>query len=285
MAKKLEETSKEVERDFTGPRSMSRLLGLFGALSQARDGLSLADLNAVLDSPKSSLLNLLRPLVSEGYLLHSNGYYRLGPSIFRLSASVLAAWNFPKQIRPYMEELSSQTEETVLLGVSHWEAEVITYVEIINSHNPVRYQVPVGTTRPLYVTTAGRLLLAYTDKKRQDNYLKSVTFKLRTAASITRTYLKHELEKIRTEGLSYSQDIALQGVAAIAAPVFDANGSCVAALSIAGPTDRFNRDLESLKEAVKKVAARASGFAGGEYEQQLHQAALAAGQQPRASHR
>lgn len=254
------------EADVTGPRSLARLLRLFGVLSQTREGMSLAELNLALNTPKSSLLNLLRPLVSEGYLLHGNSTYRLGPSIFRLSAAVLAAWNFPKQIRPFMEEVHRRTSETVLLGVPHWEAEVITYVEIINSPHPVRYQIPVGTTRPLYVTTAGRLLLAYADRKWQTNYVASTNLKIKTAKPITRAFLKRELEQIRSDGLSYSEDAALKGLATVAAPVFNAEGRCVASLSIAGPTERFSRDLKSLKEIVKEVATRASGIVAVEYD-------------------
>lgn len=260
MVKKGEDAAGEVEKDVSGPRSLTRLLALFGVLSRAPEGKSLAELNVILDTPKSSLLNLLRPLVAEGFLLHGNGNYRLGPSIFRLSASVLAAWSFPKLIRPFLEELSLRTEETVLLGVLDREAECVTYVEIINSPHPVRYQIPVGTSRPLYATTAGRLLLAYTDKKWQDEYISSVAFKVKTAVPITRKYLKQEVAQIRQDGLSCSLDIALKGLSGVSAPVFGADGRCLAALNIAGPTERFRRDIESLKVIVKDVANKASGI-------------------------
>jgi IclR family transcriptional regulator, acetate operon repressor len=261
--KKSAETPAPAERDVTGPRSLTRLLGLFDVLSTASDGMSLAELNVTLESPKSSLLNLLRPLVAEGYLIHSNGTYRLGPSIFRLAASVMSAWNFPKMIRPFMEELSTRTGESVLLGVLNREAEVLTYVEIIDSPHPVRYQIPVGTTRPLYASSAGRLLLAYTDKAWRDSYLSSVQFKVRTATAVTRASLGRELERIRAEGVSCSLDAYMVGLAAVAAPVFDGDGRCVASLNIAGPTDRFRPELDALKAVVKEVAARASGAVGG----------------------
>ena len=251
------------ERDFAGPRSVTRLLGLFGVLSHAPEGMSLAELSVALDTPKSSLLNLLRPLVAEGYLIHGSGVYNLGPSIYRLSASVLSAWNFPKLIRPFMEELSQRTEETVLLSVLNREAEVMTYVEIIDSPHPVRYQIPVGTTRPIYASTAGRLLLAYADKPFRDEYLRSVAFKTKMAVPMTRTSLKQELERIRVEGLGWSIDTYTKGLSAIAAPVFDADGECVAALNIAGPSERFRADLGLLKAAVKEVADRASGVVVG----------------------
>jgi DNA-binding IclR family transcriptional regulator len=251
------------ERDVTGPRSLARLLGLFDVLSLMPNGMSLAELNVTLESPKSSLLNLLRPLVAEGYLIHSSGVYRLGPSIFRLAASVMSAWNFPKLIRPFMEELVERTSESALLSVLNREAEVLTYVEIVDSPHPVRYQIPVGTTRPIYASTAGRLLLAYTEKPWRDQYVNTVAFKLKTATPITRASLTRELDKIRSEGLSWSIDGFLPGLAAVAAPVFDGDGRCIASLNIAGPSDRFRNDLETLKATVRDVASRASGVVGG----------------------
>ena len=250
------------ERDASGPRSLTRLLGLFGVLSQAANGMTLAELSVALESPKSSLLNLLRPLVAEGYLTHGGGAYRLGPAIYRLSASVMSAWNFPSIIRPFMEELSVRTEETVLLGVMNPEAETLTYVEIIDSPHPIRYQIPVGTTRPLYASAAGRLLLAYSDKKWLDNYLASVVFKAKTAIPISRGALRQELDRIRAEGLSWSIDGYLKGLSAVAGPVFDATGRCVASLNIAGPSERFRSELEFLKTTIKEVTSKASCVMG-----------------------
>lgn len=260
MVRKMQEETPEVERDNTGPRSLARVLGIFGILSRSVDGMTLAELSVVLDSPKSSLLNLLRPLVADGYLMHGAGVYQLGPSIYRLSAAVLANWNFPKLIRPFMEELCERTGESVLLGVLNREAEVLTYVEIIDSPHPVRYQIPVGTTRPLYASSAGRLLLAYTDKEWRDAYLSTVKFKTKTARPMTRAALKKELDKIREEGISHSIDVYSLGLSAIAAPVFDADGNCVASLNLAGPTERFRDALDDLATVMREVAAKASGI-------------------------
>ncbi len=261
MARKdVAEMMHEPEREIGGPRSLTRLLGIFVVLSDTADGMSLAELSATLESPKSSLLNLLRPLVAEGYLIHESGMYRLGPSIYRLAGGVLANWEFPKLIRPFMAELVERTGETVLLGVMNREAESLTYVETIDSPHPIRYHIPVGTTRTLYASASGRLLLAHEDKKWCDAYLSSVVFKVKTATPTTRTSLKRELEAIRKEGISSTIDLYLKGLSAVSAPVFNAGGKCVACLTIAGPTDRFRNELAQLKEIVRDVAAKASGI-------------------------
>src|SRR5215207_4060292 len=95
------------------PRSLARVLGLFSVIARTGDGLTLAKLSAELDSPKSSLLTLLRPLVARGYLLHAGGLYRLGPSIYRLAADILASRSFPKLIRPFLQQLVERSHESL----------------------------------------------------------------------------------------------------------------------------------------------------------------------------
>lgn len=246
------------ERDVSGPRSLSRLLALFDALSTAADGLTLAELSTMLGSPKSSLLNLLRPLVSEAFLIHSGGSYRLGPSIFRLASGVLDSWYLPRVIRPIMEQLARQTGESVLLSVMDAERALQTYVDIVHSPHPVRYQISVGTVRPLYASTGGRVLAAFADRAWRQQYLSRVEITLRTATPISKVSLKRDLEQIEREGVGASVDGFMMGLSAIAAPILDAEHRCVACLNIAGPTDRFQANLPGLKDAVRTFAGKAS---------------------------
>lgn len=252
-------SAAESFEDNNGPRSLSRVMRLFAVLSENADGVSLADLSVVLNSPKSSLLNLLRPLVGDGFLLHSKGLYSIGPALFRLSASVLAAWNFPRLIHPFLEELSSKTGETVLLGVLNPESDMMIYVDIVDSPHPIRYQIPVGTMRPLYASAAGRLLLAYADESYREEYLANCKFKLQTAKPINRATLKRELEKIRHDGISLAVDAYSKGLSAVAAPVFNADGVCVASMNIAGPTERIVAELDFLRATLLVETAKASG--------------------------
>ena len=99
-------------------------------------------------------------------------------------------------------------------------------------------------------------------KKWLDSYLASVVFKTKTAIPISRGALRQELEKIRAEGVSWSIDGYMKGLSAVAGPVFDASGRCVASLNIAGPSERFRSELDFLKTTVKEVTNKASGVIG-----------------------
>ena len=251
-------TANRSVQEVKGPRSMTRLLALFDALAASPDGLTLAELSTMLDSPKSSLLNLLRPLVAEAYLIHGGATYRLGPSIFRLASRLLESWHLLRTMRPFMEELAARTGESVLLSVMDPDKKLLTYVDIVHSMHPVRYQIAVGTVRPLYASTAGRLLLAYADRAWRTDYLQNVEFTIPIALQITKRWLKRELAQIVEDGVSWSVDGFVVGMSAVAAPLFDRSGGCVASLNIAGPTDRFRANLESRKAAVRKCAALGS---------------------------
>lgn len=241
-------------------RATLRLLGLFHALAKANEGLTLAALSAMLEVPKSSLLLLLRPLVSTGYLVHESGAYRLGTAIFRLSAEILSTRSFPKLVRPYMEKLAVDSQETVFLGVMDREQLRVVYVETIESPQLVRYTVPVGSSRPLYCSAAGRLLLAYQNPEWRDKYLRTTVLKPVTSrAAISKQWLKGELEKIRRAGTAVSIGSAVPWAAGVAAPILDSNGSIAAALLVGAPSDRFQKELPLLRRLVKEAAAQVSG--------------------------
>lgn len=248
----------------TSPRSLTRVLGLFGAIARTADGMTLARLSAELESPKSSLLTLLRPLVAKGYLTHEGGLYRLGPAIFRLAGDILSTRSFPRLIRPFMRQLVERSQESVYLAVIDKGARCVTYVEGVESPQAVRYMAPLGAPRPLYCSAAGRLLLAYADERWRDDYVRTAQLKAVTEHTLTnRAQLRKELESIRKTGLAISIGEAVPGAAGLAAPVFDADGKAAAALLIGAPVDRFKRELPALRKLMKEIATQASGIFSG----------------------
>lgn len=246
--------------EVTGPRSLTRLLGLFDVLAKAKDGMTLAELNQALQSPKSSLLNLLRPLVSDGYLACDNGRYRLGPSIFRLAANIISVWNFSSTMRPYLEELAERSEESVYIGVLEKVGGVITYVDAIESPQSVRFSVPIGAARPLYSTAAGRVLLAFGDQEWVENYLRNTKITAYTPYTISsRKALREELEKIRRTRISVSLGETFPESGAIAAPIFGADAKLIAAIAVGAPVTRLEPRLAELRPIITEIASRASG--------------------------
>jgi IclR family acetate operon transcriptional repressor len=256
-----ERTAQNPEKQAVGPRSLSRILGLFRVLARSSNGQTLAELNAALKSPKSSLLNLLRPLVAEGYLTYEDGCYRLGTSIFRLAANIMSGLNFSNMLRPYLRELAERCHETVYIAVLDRVNKNTVYVDVIESHHPVRYAALVGSQAVLYSTAAGRVLLAFASEKFQAEYMRTVKLEALTPWTMTsKKALLAELKKVRAAGFATSVSEAVLDAAAIAAPIFGADGEVKAAIVIGGPAGRLEPKFVALQPVIKDVAERASGF-------------------------
>ena len=247
-------------RDGAGPKAMSRVLRLLDELARAPDGLSLADLSGVLETPKSTLINSLRPLVNDDYLIADGNLYRLGPRSFRLAATVASAWSLPRITRGYLAMLAERTGESVALAVLDQEMRRLVYIDVIESARPVRYAMKIGMSGPLYSTAAGRVLLAHQPPEFQEEYLAKAKLQPLTSRTNTdREVLRNQLEAVRREGCWISISESVEDSAAMAAPIFGADGRIVAALSVGAPSERLQANMEEFRAILKEVAARASG--------------------------
>src|SRR5205085_8018594 len=105
-----------------------------------------------------------------------DGGVTLGDEARKLGASLGQARSIAKSVRPVLEWLAAETEETILLGVLSEEGHEISYVDVIESEKPLRFAVRVGNRRPLYCTAAGKAMLAFLPTSVQTKYLAQTKF-------------------------------------------------------------------------------------------------------------
>ena len=75
--------------------------------------------------------------------------------------------------------------------------------------------------------------------------------------------LRAELAGVRERGWAEAVDELEVGLAAVAAPVYDAHGDVVASMSVSGPTFRLPEDrLVAVVDALVEAAAEVSGRLG-----------------------
>ncbi len=241
------------------PRSLVRILNIFENLVRDESGMTLTELSHALNSPKSSLLSLLRPLVAARYLNQTGSRYQLGPAILQLSMSVLAGRSYTGLAHIFLQELAERSGESVYLTSIDREKMVVTYDDMIESRQAVRYAVGVGAVRPLYVSAAGRLLLAYQNPTFLENFITKGPFKSPVSEQIIySSTLREDLQHIRQEGCAVSLNQAVEGAAGLAAPILKSDGTATHALLIAAPIDRMIKALPKLRDLILDVSHRAS---------------------------
>lgn len=256
----------EEERRHGSPQSVTRVIRLLEALCASARPLSLADLARALDTPKSSLAALLRGLADESFVSAVDGAWQLGPGAWGLGSALGEArrrLQTPDLVRQGMRRLVERSGETVIFGVRDAGGETLTYVEVIESRNPVRFTVPVGDRRPLYATAGGRALLAAQDPAERERYFAGLTPETFTRETVTDcAALARLVEAVAASGVAQTLEQAAEGVAGTAAAVRDASGEAIGALIVAAPSSRLRDHMDRLADQVREEAALISRSLG-----------------------
>lgn len=247
------------------PRAPLRVMQVITALAQHRDGQSLSQLSETLQLPKTSLFSLLRSLEAGGYVISENGHHRLGQETYSLAALIHKADAFPGNVRRWLGELHQACQETVLVGVPAEDWSHLIYVDVIEASSWLRYSANVGSHRPLYSTALGLSMLAFATPQQQRHYLETTPLQAVTARTLTsRAAVQRALRQIREAGCASSSG-SIEGATGVSAPVFDGSGKLHAAVGMAGPTARYERDAERFMALVKQCGeqmSRALGYRG-----------------------
>lgn len=255
------------ERRAGSPQSVTRVIRLLEMLCASSEPLSLADLSRRLGTPKSSLAALLRGLADEDLVVAAEGAWRLGPGAFGLGSALTEArrrLHSSDLIREGMRRLCELTGETVLLAVGDHQSDMVTYVDLVESRNVVRYSVSIGDRRPFYATAGGRALLATCSPEAVRSYLKrAAPTRLTRTTEVDPAALEQAIERTRVQGFAQTVDQAAEGVTGTASIIRDAAGGVVGALVVAAPSARSQDRLEELARltlAEASVISRSLGF-------------------------
>lgn len=245
-----------------GPRSVLRVMDILQALATEAAGVTLAKLSDQLQLPKTSVFSLLRALEAGGYVQADDGRYTLGGQALRLGASLGQARSFPKCVRPVLEWLAKETEETILLGVLSEEGHEISYVDVIESEKPLRFAVRTGNRRPLYCTAAGKAMLAFLPDAVRTNYLVQTRFVKFTPDTSSKEELTALFPGIRRRGVVVDANGIIDGATGVASPGFDEAGLVTCSVTIAGPTARMLDATAHIEQLALKAGEQISQILG-----------------------
>lgn len=250
------------------PRAVLRVPEVLMAVAAAPGGALLPDLVQALGLPKTSLHRILRTLESGGYLLREGQVWRCGPESLRLGHLLVASGEpagFPACARADMERLAQETGETVMLSELAEGGRESIYLDVIESSSPLRFAMRAGNRRPLYSVASGKAMLAFQTAEARARYIEQADFIRFTPETATRQTLPAQLAEVASSGVVMDRNGIIDGASAIASPLFDADARAFAAISVAGPTERIERNRATISALVLEAGERVSrrlGFAG-----------------------
>jgi IclR family acetate operon transcriptional repressor len=228
-------------------QSVERVLALLTSFGETRVELGVTEMATSLGVHKSTVSRLAAALERAGLLARYGRRYRLGLEVIRLGTVALHSFDLIASMQAAMEKLAHHTGETINLAVPAG-ADVLNVTEVPSTFILSCTGGWTGRRTKPHAVANGKVLLAHGAipvPRQLDRY---------TDHTITkREALEAEFDAVRRNGYATAVAELEDGLVAVASPVFDANGTCVAALSVSGPAYRMSP--ESLHDLGRLCAA------------------------------
>lgn len=237
----------------SGVRPLStvvKTLELLNLFADKTSPMRLAEVADAFGLSRATAYQRLFTLVSAGWLEQDeDGRYRVSMLATRLAAAALEQADFGARSNTALARLAHSVNETASLAVlDRGLPRIIARVE---SDSLLRAELKIGTAVSLHGSASGRVLVAYADSPTLE--------RLRKESEPLPS--EEILEVVKREGFAVSSGETEVGVKAIAAPVFDLNDRCRAAVSLVMPEGRF--DLQLMKEPLIAAANEISQILHG----------------------
>ena len=235
-------------------------------LLDGEGALGITEIAVRLDLDKSSVFRALSTLKYKNYvrqdpetLKYSNSY-----KLFEMGHNVVRETGLPKMAYRYMRQLSREVDGAVSLGVRDGFKAV--YIDKIESDATVRVSMKIGQSLPLYCTGMGKALVAFLPDERLEELLARLRFEKHTPNTHgSPESLKADLMEVRRRGYSVDDEEHIPGLFCVAAPIFDATGGAIAAISVSNvkimlpDQEAVERQAGRIMEAAANLTASLGG--------------------------
>lgn len=234
-------------------KSALRTLQILEVFANQRRPLTLGELAREMDTPKSSCLALLSTLSERGYV------YRVGlegcyyPTRRWLdNASMVAEHDtVGAEVKLSLRRLRDATGETAIHAVLVGDQSV--YLDVVESHELVRFTARAGDTKPLHASASGRAQLGVLEPAERQALLGKL--KLDRITSRTRVVARVLAETVLEEsarGWSANYGEFRPDVISIASGL--RLGVTAHSLVVAAPYQRVEKKVEKIGQAVRAEA-------------------------------
>jgi DNA-binding IclR family transcriptional regulator len=247
-------------------QSVQRAASLLKAFENGPAELGVTELSRKARLHKSTASRLLATLEREGLIERVPGTekYRLGFMLVRLAGQVTHFGDVRVAARPVLVELAEASRETVHLAVLDGD-EVINVEQVAGPHI-IGAASWVGRRTPPHCVANGKALLAFQPASAIERALAAPLPRFTERTIVEPDRLRAELEEVRRRGYATANGEIEDGLNAVAAPVRDASGQVVAAVSVSGPSYRLKaRRVVGLAALAVDAAAKVSerlGYSG-----------------------
>lgn len=241
--------------------SVTKALQLLDAFRGTVGALGVSELARRSGLPKSTAFRLLATLESSGYVERVGRAYQLAWRLFELGNGVSACR--PKGLRdvamPFLSDLHVRTRLVTQLAVLD-DGDVI-YLEKIRGHEAIRIPSNIGGRVPASCSGLGKAMLAFSDPETIRDVVEAGLTRRTPYSIVDPGRFLAELRRIHSTCIAIDREEVALGLTCVAAPIIY-EGRAIAAVSVSGPSARFNH--RTLAAEVHRTAVEISkAYAAG----------------------
>ncbi|MCV3270767.1 IclR family transcriptional regulator [Roseobacter sinensis] len=237
-----------------------RLLVLLEEVAKAGVPVTPTALKDTLNLPKPTLHRLFNTAEAEGFLQRDvdGRSYGPGPRLRQLSVHTASSQRIRTVRLAILRSVAEKIGETCNIATP--DRDGMTYLDRVETHWPLRIQLPVGTQVPFYCTASGKMYLSSLRPAYFDRYLSAATIESHAPGTMTdKSTLKAEIEATRKRGYSMDNQEFMEDMVAIAVPILDDRKRLVSTLSVHAPLQRHNidtlsRHIDDLRAASQELS-------------------------------
>jgi DNA-binding IclR family transcriptional regulator len=221
-------------------KSLAKALSVLECFSVEQPELGISEISRTLGLQKSTVYNILSTFQKCGYLTKNpqTSKYALGLKVLHLAYIVSSHHGLRDLFLPSLSRIARETREVCYFGILD-EREVL-YIEAAYPSMQQQTRNILGERAPLYCTGLGKAMLAHLPEKEMEAILAQP---MRAFTGYTLTdpaALRHQMEEIRQNGYAVDNMEHEFGIRCVAVPVFGLNGNVIGAVSVSGPSPRFD---------------------------------------------
>jgi len=247
-------------------RTTQRTVEILKLVSKNPDGITLDTICEKLKLPKTSAYDIVTTLAEMGMVNVDRGQrqrYTIGLTAYRIGINYTNNLDFISVIEPEMKTFAREVGKTVFFGVRS-DHEVV-YICKAEPENPIITTATVGTKNPMYCTSLGKAILAFSDEETREQVMNRIKFCRKTERTILdRESLLQELETVKEKGYALDAREVEEHMECVGAPVFGPDGNVLGAISVSSlykPTEDYEALGREVLEKSREVS-RLLGFLG-----------------------
>lgn len=224
-----------------------RLLVLLEEVAKVGVPVTPSSLKETLNLPKPTLHRLFHTAEEAGFLQRDidGRSYGPGPRLRRLAVDTVSS----QRVRMVRLTILRRVAETIgeTCNIATPDRDGMVYLDRVETHWPLRIQLPIGSQVPFHCTASGKMYLSSLRAPYLERFLENAVLEDHLPGTITdKATLKAELEKTSARGYSIDAEEFMEGMGAIAVPIYDMQKRLVSTLSVHAPLQRLGiADLEA----------------------------------------